>query len=122
MGVEARLPSFLPVVFLTPTGQRDDPHLSEPGFGPQAAGDLESVDGRHSEVEQDDFRLKLASKVEGRTSVVGDPHVLAVQLGQDPREAVRGVFIVIDDEDSSPSGLRQWRGRTRRAGGTATPR
>ena len=104
MRIESGSPGSGQISFTTPARQRDDAGtLPRPGVRTQALTDLEPVDVRHAEVEQDDVRIEVLRAFYRHAALEcrGD---LVAHRSQEPCDGARAVAIVVDDQHAPNRG------------------
>src|SRR3954470_3227821 len=105
MMVEPRGARAGAIVLLTVTGDRAEPQGVAAADLAELARELESVHHRQPEIEQTDVERALAEALQGRDAVVR--HLDVVSDGAERlREHLRGVRVVVDDEDVAPGRAR----------------
>src|SRR5262245_49787028 len=97
--VEARFTGKSEVLFLSITGDCHQQHASQVRLRSQLAGHLEPVHCRQSDVQQNDLRLVVLSRLKGLPPRVADINLMTCNA-QQQRQAVSRVFIVVYHEDS----------------------
>jgi len=86
---------------MTPAGDGDDRHVLAPCQAAYSAANVVAVEPRQADVEQHDLRPQRLCGFDGRESVVCRPRLVAFHPEQ-RRERLRGVDIVVDDENPEP--------------------
>jgi hypothetical protein len=103
--VETRGAHALPVLVLSPAGERDDRHTLRVGDLTQPAGHFVAIHFRHADIEQHDVRLAQLELLERCRPVVRNMYV-RTSRPQQHREALGGVAIVVHDQHAEAHDAR----------------
>src|SRR6185312_3306687 len=99
--IEARIGGAVPGGILSIARERHDAHVFGQVFGlAEASGQLVAVHHRQPDVEQADVRLEGPHRVQRRRAVVRHLRFVA-EIGEQLRETLAGVLVVVDDENLS---------------------
>ena len=98
MVVEAGLARPGAIGLLAPAGERDQDRVALGVAASDRARHLVPVHVRHTDVEQDEGGIELLENCQSLPPRVGDPH-FGVGILEQHAEAVRGILVVVHDQD-----------------------
>ncbi len=99
MVVETSFRRAAAIFLLSPARERRQHNFLQAGLLSQPACDLVTVHARHSDVQEDNIWCIIPRHLERRRAAKGYPDLVALQPEQHD-EAVGGVLVVINDEQS----------------------
>jgi hypothetical protein len=102
--VDARLSRALPLFLAGGAGHRNDLRVAQHWVVAQPARDLEAIHSRQRQIQENHVRPETPRRVEARDPVVGEIDLVSEVLAKGA-ERVRGIDVVIDDQDAESARL-----------------